>query len=45
MSEMEVIMIAKLFNTNNYTDTYTDNRFNPKIAKKYRKIILVNTVS
>lgn len=32
MSEMETIMIARLFNTNNYTDTYTDNRFNPKIV-------------
>jgi hypothetical protein len=38
MSQMETIMIAELFNTNNYTDVYTDNQFNSKISKPYIEV-------
>lgn len=38
MTDIETIMIARLFNSNNYTDTYTDNRFNPKVSSPYIEI-------
>lgn len=38
MSEMETLMIVRLFNTNNYTDIYTDNRFISRIVSPYIEI-------
>jgi hypothetical protein len=38
MSEMDTVIIARLFNTNTYTEVYIDNQFTPKIAGPYIEI-------